>query len=49
MALSVPPGAGQALLLAMTYATVFFSVLVQGSTIGRFARRYRPDEEAEPA
>jgi hypothetical protein len=24
---------------------VFFSVLVQGSTIGRLARRYRPDDD----
>ena len=43
MALSIPKGPAQDLILAMTYAVVFFSVLVQGSTIGRLARRYRPE------
>ena len=36
---------GRELILAATYAVVFFSVLVQGSTIGRLARRFKPDEE----
>jgi CPA1 family monovalent cation:H+ antiporter len=41
LALSIPKGPGQPLILAATYAVVFFSVLVQGSTIGRLAGRYR--------
>ena len=44
LALSIPAGPYQEMILAATYAVVFFSVLVQGSTIGRLARRYRPDE-----
>jgi CPA1 family monovalent cation:H+ antiporter len=44
LALSVPSGANQELILAATYAVVFFSVLVQGSTIGRLARRYKDDD-----
>ena len=46
LALSIPKGPYQELILAATYAVVFFSVLVQGSTIGRLARRYKPDDEA---
>ena len=46
LALSIPAGPYKALILAATYAVVFFSVLVQGSTIGRLARRYRSDEPA---
>ncbi len=50
MALSLPQGREQELVLAMTYAVVLFSVLVQGSTIGRFVRRFRPEEvDARPA
>jgi CPA1 family monovalent cation:H+ antiporter len=41
LALSIPAGAYRELILAATYATVFFSVLVQGATIGRLAGRYR--------
>ena len=47
LALSIPKGPYQELILAATYAVVFFSVLVQGSTIGRLARRFKPDEEGE--
>lgn len=39
MALSVPAGPGHGTVLAMTYAVVAFSILVQGLTIGRVARR----------
>lgn len=39
MALSLPPGQSRSLLLAMTYGVVVFSVLIQGSTMGLFARR----------
>ena len=48
LALSIPGGPYQELILAATYAVVVFSVLVQGSTIGRLACRYRP-EPAEAA
>ncbi len=45
LALSIPGAPDQALILACTYVVVVFSVLVQGSTIGRLARRYQPDDE----
>ena len=45
LALSIPTGGYQALILTCTYVVVFFSVLVQGSTIGRLARRYQPDDQ----
>ena len=48
LALAIPKGPAQELILAATYACVIFSVLVQGSTIGRLARRYKPPED-EPA
>ena len=51
LALSIPREAlgadGHELILAATYASVFFSVLVQGSTIGKLARRFRFEEEDE--
>lgn len=46
LALSTPPGPSRDLLLTMTYFVVAFSVLVQGLTLGRIARRYSP---ASPA
>lgn len=46
LALSIPKGPNQALILTATYAVVVFSVMVQGLTIGRLARRYRPEAEA---
>lgn len=49
LALSIPKGPFQELILAATYAVVFFSVLVQGSTIGRVARRYRPEDNESAA
>ena len=49
LALSIPKGPNQELILAATYAVVFFSVLVQGSTIGRLARRYKPEEDGARA
>ena len=48
LALSIPKGPPQEFILAATYAAVIFSVLVQGSTIGKLARRYKPLEE-EPS
>lgn len=53
LALSTPPGPSRDVLLTMTYFVVAFSVLVQGLTLGRVARRYRPaaaaDSVDEPA
>jgi CPA1 family monovalent cation:H+ antiporter len=49
LALSIPEDSHKELILAATYAVVFFSVLVQGATIGRLAQRYRPDEDAAQA
>ena len=49
LALSIPQGPEQALILSSTYVVVFFSVLVQGTTIGRLARRYHPEEKAGKA
>ncbi len=46
LALSIAPGPYQELILTATYANVFFSVVVQGITIGRVVARYR---EGEPA
>lgn len=41
LALSIPDGGPQTFILAATYLVVFFSVLVQGSTISRVATRCR--------
>lgn len=45
LALSIPEGHEQEIILAATYAVVVFSVLVQGSTIGRLARRFRQEAD----
>lgn len=42
LALSLPGDDGRPLIVASTYIVVVFSVLVQGLTLGRFARRYSP-------
>lgn len=39
LALSLPSGEEQRVIVAMTYCVVIFSVLVQGSTVGYVARR----------
>ena len=41
LALSLPKMARKDLIVAMTYAVVTFSILVQGLTLGRVARRFR--------
>ena len=46
LALSLAPGPFQELILAATYVTVVFSVMVQGTTIGRVAARYRREAAA---
>jgi CPA1 family monovalent cation:H+ antiporter len=40
LALSTPEGRGHDLIVTMTYFVVVFSILVQGLTLGRVARRY---------
>jgi CPA1 family monovalent cation:H+ antiporter len=40
LALSLPPGSGRDLLLAVTYAVVVFSILVQGLTVPALVRRF---------
>jgi CPA1 family monovalent cation:H+ antiporter len=40
MALSLPPGKPREIILAVTYAMVVFSILVQGMTIGKLVKRY---------
>ena len=42
LALSLPPWPGRDALLAMTYTVVVFSILVQGLTLGKLARRFNP-------
>lgn len=39
LALSLPPGPGRETVVALTYCVVVFSILVQGPTVGRVARR----------
>ena len=47
LALSLPASAERDLLLTMTYAVVVFSILVQGTTIGRVTRRVLGTSEAK--
>jgi CPA1 family monovalent cation:H+ antiporter len=55
LTLSIPAEVGEeriperSLLIAMTYATVVFSILVQGLTIGTFARWWTREEERRPS
>jgi len=42
MALSLPAGQYRNAIVAITYGIVLFSILVQGTTISRVIRRYRP-------
>lgn len=42
LALSTPPGPEHELIVPMTYFVVVFSILVQGLTLGRVARRFAP-------
>ena len=39
LALSLPPGPEREVLIALTYCVVVFSIVVQGTSIGRVARR----------
>ena len=40
LALTLPPGPERDIFLVMTYIVVIFSIIVQGLTIGRFAKRF---------
>ncbi len=44
LALSLPSGPGKTIILAATYVVVIFSVIVQGSSIERFVKRFSPCE-----
>lgn len=46
LALSMPPGSERDVIVTMTYFVVVFSILVQGLTLGRLARRYRSPDVA---
>ena len=47
LALSLPPSPTRDLLIALTYGVVVFSVLVQGLTVGRVARRAKVVSRSE--
>ena len=47
LALSLPPGAERNVILAITYAVVVFSILVQGLTIEKFVKRTMLKHAAE--
>ncbi|RII29178.1 MAG: sodium:proton antiporter [Geobacter sp.] len=42
LALSLPPWPGRNAILGITYIVVVFSILVQGLTLGKLAKRYNP-------
>ena len=44
LALGLPPGHARSVVLAATYVVVLFTVIVQGTTIGRLLRRLGADE-----
>lgn len=45
LVLQLPSGAERDILLALTYAVVVFSILVQGLSIGKVAKSIRPINE----
>jgi CPA1 family monovalent cation:H+ antiporter len=47
LALSLPPGDERNLILMLTYSVVVFSILVQGLTVGRVARRLGLNADSE--
>ncbi len=49
LALSTPSGAAKPIILTMTYFVVAFSILVQGLTLGRLARRFGAAEPSAAA
>jgi monovalent cation:H+ antiporter, CPA1 family len=48
LALSLPSGPGRTIILSATYVVVLFSVIVQGSTVGPFIRRFAPKGPCDP-
>jgi CPA1 family monovalent cation:H+ antiporter len=42
--LQLPAGSERDILLALTYAVVIFSILVQGLSVGKVAKSIRTDE-----
>ena len=49
LALSLPEGPERDIIVAVTYAIVVFSILVQGLTLGPLLRRILRDDQPEPA
>jgi CPA1 family monovalent cation:H+ antiporter len=45
LALSLPTWPGRDTILAMTYTVVVFSILVQGLTLGKLAKRFSPGSQ----
>jgi len=43
--LQLPAGGERDILLALTYAVVIFSILVQGLSVGKVAKSIRTDEK----
>lgn len=46
LVLQLPTGAERDILLALTYAVVIFSILVQGLSVGKVAKSIAPDKQA---
>ena len=46
LVLQLPTGAERDILLALTYAVVIFSILVQGLSVGKVAKNIAPDKQA---
>lgn len=49
MALSLPPGPARQTILVITYVVVIFSILVQGLTLEKVARRFRHPGSGDPS
>jgi CPA1 family monovalent cation:H+ antiporter len=49
LALSLPAHPARGLLVGVTYVVVLFSILVQGLTVGKLARRMQPSPTPRPA
>ncbi len=47
LVLQLPAGAERDILLALTYAVVVFSILVQGLSVGKVAKHIRPNDHRE--
>jgi len=47
LVLQLPVGAEREVLLALTYAVVIFSILVQGLSVGKVAKSIRTDKAVD--